>query len=127
MPYKRCLMAVALVAGVILSCGGAYYWFTHAVHASLIYELEARFETLPPDDKALKAWIQTQPGVVSHTVSTSRFDPDRKLIAVMFVQVRNLAGDPPIPDLNAACARFGYASPGGPFRDAKSRDRVFSE
>ncbi len=118
-------LSLVVVALVFLSGVAAYHVFTHTVHASMGYCLEARFETLPPDDEPLKAWLRAQPGIVPHTVAVGRFDPDEKLLVVMFTQVRNLANEPPLPDLDAACQRLGYGQPDGRFRDSEDRERVF--
>jgi len=91
------------------------------------YCLEAKFESLPPNDKALKKWLQDQPGIVPRLVAIGRFDPDKKLLCVTFVQVRNLAGRAPIPDVDAACERLGYLKPNGPFRDCIDRNKSFRE
>ena len=113
------LLIIALVVG-------AYYGLL-AIPASVGYCLEARFETLPPDDKRLKAWVQSQSGVVPHTVWISRFDPDRKLLGITFIQVRNGFGQPPLPDVDGACETLGYANPDGPFRDCADPHKTFRD
>jgi hypothetical protein len=125
--YRRSIVAVIIVLVVILACGGVYHLVTHNVHASLGYCLEARFKAFPENDKAIKAWILSQPDIVSNTVCVGRFDDDKRLLAVCFTQVQNMAGEPPIPDLDAACKRLGYTNPDGPFRDSADRGRMFTE
>jgi hypothetical protein len=125
MRHRAYLVAMTFVI-LLLLCGGAGYWFTHAFKTSWAYEFEARFEALPPNDKALKAWIQEQPGVVRNCVHIGRFDQDKKRLAVLFIQVRNLAGSPSIPDLDAACKNLKYVNPDAPFRDSKE-NRGFTE
>jgi hypothetical protein len=49
-----------------------------------------------------------QPAALAHPVWVNRFDADKKLLAVMFVQVRNLASESPTLDLGAACVRLGW-------------------
>ncbi len=36
-------------------------------------------------------------------------------VKVIFIQVRNMAGEPPVPDLNEACRNLGYEGQKGPF------------
>jgi hypothetical protein len=60
-------------------------------------------------------------GVVPRTVFVCREGPDRRLLAVTFIQSRNLAGSPPFPDLNGQCQALGYGSPESRFRDAQDR------
>jgi hypothetical protein len=110
---------------IIAVAWGAYYWFIHSVHASLGYCLEAKFESFPPNDRELKKWLQAQPGIVPHHVAIGRFDRDKKLLCIAFTQVRNLAGKPPIPDVDAACERLGYVKPDGPFRDCIDQEKSF--
>lgn len=38
---------------------------------------------------------------------------------VMFQMSRNLAGTPPVPDLDAQCRVFGYGGPEFPFRHSE--------
>ena len=73
-----------------------------------------RFSTMPPDDEQLAEWLKAQPGVVDHTVHFHRADDGLWLI---YTQVRNLAGDPPPPDINRAATEFGYHGGQG-FRDS---------
>jgi len=80
---------------------------------------------MPPTDKPLVEWLRSQPGVVSHTVAVGRFKDD-KLLCVGFIQSRNLAGQPPFPDLDGQTPRLGYAGADGPFRDAADRSRRLS-
>src|SRR5947209_7787355 len=124
--YSQSLVAGVAVVAMLLLCARLYSWIARNVHASFIHAREARFDALPTDDKALKAWLQAQPGVVSHTVHVGRDGADKKLVAVIFVQVRNMAGEPPVPDLDAACARLGYTGPDEPFRPS-DQSRVVHE
>jgi hypothetical protein len=109
------LTVLGVFAGVLLA---AWYWVRQTTHVSWGYCVEARFAALPVDDKPLCEWLKTQPGVVpDSTVSVTREGPDGKLLKVSFIQVRNLAGNPPFPGLDAACMRLGYSGPDSPFRD----------
>jgi hypothetical protein len=85
-------------------------------HASLLCSVKSQFAQVPPDDSQLTQWIQSQPGVVGHTVIVTRIGSDRKTVRVNFIMDQNLAGEPPDPDLDAACERFGYSSPVYKFR-----------
>jgi hypothetical protein len=125
--YRRSVVAVAVVLVILLAGGGIHHLVTHNVHATLGYCLEARFGALPENDKALKAWIQAQSGIVASTVSVGRFDDDKRLLVVSFNQVQSMASEPPVPNLAAACERFGYTHPGGTFRDSVDRSRTFTE
>jgi hypothetical protein len=112
----------AIVFGLLYTIWVA---FSHNVHASLVYVVEARFEKMPPNDKTLIEWLRAQPGVVSHTVAVGRFE-DGKLLYISFIQSRSLAGQPPFPDLNGNIGRLGYTESDGPFRDAADRSRVIT-
>jgi hypothetical protein len=125
MRRRACLVATAVIAAVVLACAGAYHWFTHAVEVPFGFELEARFETFPADDEPLKEWLRRQWGVIPHLVAVGRFGDDKKLLVVTFSQVRNLAGEPPLPDLDAVCKELGYRNPDGRFRDSVDRERSF--
>jgi hypothetical protein len=96
------------------------------VHVSLIYCVEARFDTMPPNDKALADWLRSQPGVVPHTVAIGRFEQGGKLLYVRFLQSRNMAGEPPFPDLDGRVSALAYAESDGPFRDASDRSRAIT-
>jgi hypothetical protein len=117
--YHRTKIIVSVAACLVLLCAGIWLVFAHTVHVDRGYRLETRFKTLPPDDKALKAWLNAQPGVVPERVAVSRFDTDKKRVAVLFIHVHNMAGQPPIPNLNEACAALGYRDPEGPFHPSK--------
>jgi hypothetical protein len=124
----RCLLVVLSSALLIVAlCGGGWQVARHTLRASLIASVESRFETLPPDDKRLRAWLLAQPGVVPDRAWVGRFGPDKKVVGVMFIQVRTLAGDPPFPNLDDACRALGYDGQNGPFRDCEDKERSFSE
>jgi hypothetical protein len=113
------LLAAAVVLGVVYA---VWQVFCHNVHASLVYVVEARFEKMPPNDKALIEWLRSQPGVIPHLVAIGRFD-DGKLLYVSFIMSRSLAGQPPFPDLNGQVSSLGYIDSDGPFRDSADRTR----
>jgi hypothetical protein len=116
------LFVTAVVFGLLFAM---WTVFCHNVHASFGYVVEARFEKMPPSDRALIEWLRCQPGIVPHTVAIGRFD-DGKLLYVTFIQSRSLAGQPPFPDLNGQITCFGYTGSDGPFRDAADRSRVIA-
>ena len=116
------LFATAVIFGLLYAIWGV---FCHNVHASLVYVAEARFEKMPPTDKALIEWLRAQPGVVPHTVAVGRFEGG-KLLYMSFIQVRHLAGQPPFPDLDGHVGELGYAESDGPFRDAADRSRTIT-
>jgi hypothetical protein len=115
MTRRTWLTATGVLTAIVLACWGLWTLFTHKVHVSWSNHLEAHFEVLPDDDTELRAWLRGQPGVVPHTVWTGRFGEDKKLLSVAFIQARNLAGRPPLPNLDAACKKLGYVNPDGPF------------
>lgn len=117
MKSRRWVIAIAAVA-VVLILGGIQV-VRKTLRASIGYTVESRFARLPSDDDdRLTTWIQSQPGIVGHTVHVERVGGDGKTIRIFFIQSRNLAGDPPFPDLDGACDRLGYSSPVFKFRDS---------
>jgi hypothetical protein len=108
-------------AVILAACAGAYYWFRATAHVSISYCVEAQFTALPADDKALSAWLANQPGVVAHTVHIGRHGVGGRLLKVGFIQVRNLLGQPPFPDLESRAPDLGYEGLDGPFRDCVDR------
>jgi hypothetical protein len=120
----RLVLGTATVAALLLaSLVAVGFWLRRTVHVSLSYCVEAQFSSLPKDDASLEEWLKTVPGVVPHTVSVRRFGPGRTLLEVGFIQSRDLAEEPPFPDLDDACKGLGYAGQDGPFRDCKDRHR----
>jgi len=110
--WRKWLIGFA-IAGVILL--GVRECFRQFVYASFGFCLEGEFTTLPVDDKALCEWMKTQPHVYPYNVAVCRVGPDGKTVRVSFIQARNLAGHPPLPDLDGACEALGYAGPKGNF------------
>lgn len=113
-----------VLIGVSVAIGALYgvrECFRHFVYASFNYCVEAEFAAFPPDDKQLCSWTKSQPGVVSHTVSVCRVGAERKTLRIMFVQVRNTAGDPPFPDFEGRCGDLEYRG-GGKFSDSADRE-----
>src|SRR6266702_7532973 len=100
--YRRLLitagLAALLILAFLLASAGAYCLLARKLQIPYGYCLEARFEGFPANDKALKAWIQGQPGILPHSVCVGRFEPDKKTLAVCFTQVQNIALEPPVPD-----------------------------
>jgi hypothetical protein len=78
---------------------------------------------MPANDKALYEWLRAQPGVIPRLVAIGRFE-DGKLLYVSFTMSRNLAGQPPFPDLDGEVGKLGYTESDGPFRDSADRSRV---
>jgi hypothetical protein len=117
------LLVAAIVFGALY---GMWEVFCHNVHASLGYVVEARFEKMPPNDKALMEWLRSQPGVIPRLVAIGRFE-DGKLLYVSFTMSRSLAGHPPFPDLNGQVSSMGYTGSDGPFRDSADRSRSITD
>jgi hypothetical protein len=122
MRVRKWLFVTAVAFGLLYAIWAVV---CHNVHASFVYVVEARFEKMPPDDKALIEWLRSQPGIVSHTVAIGRFE-DGKLLYILFIQSRSLSGRPPFPDLNGNVGRLGYMESDGPFRDAEDRSRTIT-
>src|ERR1700751_424979 len=114
MRIAKWLFVVAVLFGIVYA---AWTAFCHNVHASVGYVVEARFEKMPPNDKALMEWLRSQPGVIARLVAIGRFD-DGKLLYVSFTMSQSLAGQPPFPDLNGQVSSLGYTGSDGPFRDS---------
>jgi hypothetical protein len=91
----------------------------HLIPASWSYDVEAEFTSLPADDHELEAWLKAQPGVVPHSVSVSRKQGAPNVVVIGFVIVRPEWGNPPVPDMEAACARLGYRGHVGKFKDRR--------
>jgi len=89
----------------------------HQVYASFGYHVQAAVDTWPSDDEALREWLLQQPGVVKHTLRIDRSEQD---LEIFFIQSRNLAGDPPFPDLDPRCRMLGYGDK-VEFRDVRPR------
>ena len=107
---------IFLVAAVLLAIGGITL-VRHCVYASFAFCWEAEFANLPQDDRELEAWLKAQPGIVAHTVLAGRGGPRKNLVKVLFVQTRNLAGEPKLPDLDSYCSEHAYGGPAFRFRD----------
>lgn len=105
-PVTRRILKVGVMAiFVVLPFAGITWVVRHQVYPSYGYHLQATIDTWPIDDESLKRWLVQQPGVAKHTVSIER---NTKVLKVDFIQNRNLAGDPPIPDLVEQCRLLGY-------------------
>jgi hypothetical protein len=118
---KRLAIILALVVVGLVGIPWVAEWLCGFVPASCSYCVEARFETLPPDDKALSRWLQAQPYVVAHTVWVTRSDRDPGLGSVGFFLSGPLRKHRPLPDLDGQCSELGYKGADGPFRDCKDR------
>lgn len=111
------LRTMFVVMTVVAMLGGGCFAFTSFVQVSVGYSIETDFENMPENDRALKAWLRDQPGVVPRTVHVAR--PSGKNLFVNFIMSRNLRGQPGVPDLDAACGKLGYGGPVGAFRDSE--------
>jgi len=114
------LAAAAIVFGLLYA---AWALYIAKIPIDWGYIVEARFEKMPPNDKALIEWLRAQPGVVPIAVAVGRFEGG-KLLYISFIQTRRADGQPPFPDLNGNIGRLGYTGSDGPFRDAADRSRV---
>jgi hypothetical protein len=81
--------------------------------ASIGYEVEADFRSMPKGDEALTKHLLAEPGMTRVVVGTRAGEPNT--LVVIFVIVRNSWGRPPLPDIDAICRELGY--------DAASRFR----
>jgi hypothetical protein len=110
---RRVLLTLTIV-GLL---GTAGWWGLHSIPASIGYDLEAEFETVPPNDERLEQWLGSQPGVATTVVKRERAGA-RWRVEVIYVITRDGWGQPRLPDLNAAAAELGYGKPDGRFRDS---------
>ena len=117
-PPSRARSWLIWIAVVVLIVAGGVQVIRKTLHASLGYTVESQFASLPANDTALIKWLQSQPGIVSSTVSVERVGGGGTVLRVFFIQSRDLTSDPPFPDLDGACSRLGYSSPVYKFRDS---------
>lgn len=97
-----CATRILLVATIVLVAG--YFGLREAagyLPVSFGYCVEAEFESLPPDDRALESWMQEQPGVVRHNIAICRGGPENKSLRIMFIHARRIRERP--VDLDKAC------------------------
>jgi hypothetical protein len=116
--WVKPLLSVLLITALGLA---GWELFRRSVYPSVGYCVEVRFATAPADDRALCQWLKAQPGVVPHTVHIGREGPDKHVLRVMFIQSRNLAGNPPFPDLVPGCHALGYNGPEFTFQNSTDR------
>ena len=109
---KLAKIIAVIACCIVFLCGGAILWAGLAIPKPFGFGLRAEFDTLPPDDEALEAWLKSCPGV-SETASVER---EGKSLRVVFVQCRNIAGQPPVPDLDAKCESLGYTGHNAKFQ-----------
>jgi hypothetical protein len=83
------------------------------------YSIEAEFAELPPDDEALKAWLEQQPGV-TRVFAITRGEA-RKTIKIDLLMEQNAHYKPRFPDVEKACAELGYKGRVERFRDTERR------
>lgn len=119
---KRLSVIVALVGCAFVLGASALFLFRHNAPVSFLYCVEATFDGLPKNDDPLLEWLKVQRGVVPDTVHIRRIETERDKLEVGFIQVRTIAGEPPLPNLEMKCAELGYKGPNGHFRDCKNRN-----
>jgi hypothetical protein len=112
----RALKCFLIVLTLALVTYGCWLGWT-SIPASISYGMRSEFSSLPGNDKALETWLKGQPGVAR--VGINRND---KVIEVFIIQVRNGRGEPPLPDLDEACAALGYAGQVSPFTHFRDED-----
>ncbi len=103
--YIMCMVAMVVVAAWLIA--------RERLVASVGYNLCDTFSVMPADDSGLVAWLYQQPGIVK-----ARFSREGDMLTINFIQVRNLAGRPRIPDLDSAAEALGYQGGHG-FRDSQ--------
>src|ERR1700730_16774664 len=118
MRVAKWLVATAITAAVVIA---VLYWVRQTVQVSWSHCVQAEFLSLPKEDLALKEWLMSQPGIVPHTVTIRRFGPESRHLEIGFIQVRNLAGSPPFPNLEGECRMLGYGGMIATFRDCQDR------
>jgi hypothetical protein len=117
MRRRTWLIGIGLLGAVFLTTCTI---FRHHVYPSFGYSVEARFDVMPPNDKALIDWLKSQPGVVGG-MGVNRFEEDQKLLQIIFTMSQNFAGEPPFPNLDGIVPTLGYSGADGPFRDSVGR------
>ena len=110
---RRGLITILVLALIVAAGWCGLHW----IPADFSYGLEARFESVPPDDEALAQWVRSQPGVYLAHVQRQQIG-GRWRVEVIFGITRNGWGQPPLPDLNKGAADLGYRGEDGPFRDS---------
>jgi hypothetical protein len=94
--------------------GGFWYALTSLVGARFFVSRVAEFDDMPANDDLLERWLRDQPGVAPKQMMIRR---DARKLFVVFGIDRNLRGQPPPPDLDAACRSLGYSGQHGGFED----------
>ena len=89
--------------------------YISTIPASYGYTVEAQFSKLPPNDTELKDWLARQPGVIDRTIHIKRSNGGK--VRILLIISRNVWGNPPFPDLDAACESLGYSGPNHEFKD----------
>lgn len=91
-------------------------WFA-SMPTPFIVDLQAEFDSLPPNDDELEAWLNAQPSIFrAHCERKSK-----SLLRISFTHERSalgaLLGKSPFPDVEAACDQLGYKGRKEPFED----------
>jgi hypothetical protein len=117
MTEERSLRQPAIGCALLVVFLVAVYSGIRSIPVSYSYGVVTEFDVVPPNDQALDDWIRAQPGVVVHMAGVNRTRVgERWLIEVNYGISRNGWGEPPLPDLDAACAALGYRGQAAPFR-----------
>jgi hypothetical protein len=109
---KRKIVGLVLV---LLPITAGWYG-TRFIKSSYVFSLRADFDVMPKDDRQLENWARSCPGVVPYRVTIQR---DAHGIRVLFIQVRDERGEPPLPPLEEKCKDLGYKGPDPRFRDER--------
>jgi IS4 transposase len=112
-------MYIVVGATILMALAGGIWFAFQSIRISFIYSLKAEFTAMPADDRELENWLRGYPGVVPHTVWILR---EGNSLRVTFIQVRDVMGQPPFPELNEQCESLGYVGPDGRFRDYRPPD-----
>lgn len=107
---KKSVAAICVVAVILVV---AWLIARQRLVASIGYNMYDAFAAMPADDSAFESWLVQQPGVVKAHL----FREGNKL-TIDFIQVRNLAGHPKLPELDKQAALLNYSGGAG-FRDVR--------
>ncbi|MFO0967340.1 MAG: hypothetical protein U0793_17415 [Gemmataceae bacterium] len=113
MTRRLCISALVLIClgAVVL---GIRYWFNHAAKFSYSYCVEADFVSFPRmTDRSRRGSPSNRAWLRSAAVIAAR---NGKRLQVRLLVVQTQAGEPPLPDVDAACASWDIAGK-RPFQD----------
>jgi hypothetical protein len=102
---KRPLLELVPLLGPVTAILVPCFWLASLLLCtpSMVYVVEAEFQELPPDDKALEQWLLDQPDVYGGSVWR-----DGKRVQAVWGNSRTSYRDGVTPSLREEFERFGY-------------------